>query len=75
MDIYSIWQKISYIIVHRTTLWLLIVMLGTALASWILNITLLKHNAREREAKLAYNSAIGYALLALFLWLFSSIMG
>lgn len=75
-DLYGLWQKTSFIIVHYTSLWLLIVLFGTALASWYLASILDKQNAiRQREAKLARKTAAFYTVIGLTLWLFSFIMG
>jgi cobalamin synthase len=73
IDFYSLWQQLAFQIVHRTTLWLVMVLFGTALTSHFLALTLHKHNAREREAHLASKTAIGYTTLAIVLWLFSFI--
>lgn len=68
-----VWQKISYLIVHKTTIWLLFVLFTTALASWRLASALDKQNARAREAKLARRTAAAYTAIALTLWMFSII--
>jgi len=72
--LYYIWQKLAFQIVHKTTLWALLVFFATAGAAWHLANLLDKHNAREREAKLARKTALGYTISALVLWLFSFIM-
>lgn len=72
-NIYDIWQKTAYVIVHKTTIWLLLVLLGTALASWLLAAVLDMQNARAREAKLARRTAAAYTAIALTLWMFSII--
>lgn len=72
---YEIWQKLAFQIVHKTTIWLLLVFLGTALSSWHLGNILDKHNAREKEAKLSRKIAIGYTATAILLWLLSLILG
>jgi len=72
--LYYIWQKIAFQIVHKTTIWVLLVFFATAGAAWHLANLLDKHNAREKEAKLARKTAISYAVTALALWLFSFIM-
>jgi len=71
---YYIFQKIVFQMVHKTTIWLLLVFALTAGTAWHLGNLLDKHNAREREAKLAHNTALGYILSVLALWLFSFIM-
>ena len=75
IDFYSVWQEVAFQVVHKTTIWLLLVLFGTTLACWYLAILLDKHNAREREAKLARKTAAGYASAAIVLWLFSWLMG
>ena len=65
------WQKLAYLLVHQTTLWLLIVFFATALVAWILGSVLEKHNGRDREAKFARKTAAIYAAAATVLWLFS----
>ncbi|HEY3424773.1 MAG TPA: hypothetical protein VGL27_08265 [Negativicutes bacterium] len=72
-DFYHLWQQLAFQIVHRTTLWLVIALFGTALTAHFLALTLHKHSAREREAHLASKTAIGYTTLAIVLWLFSFI--
>jgi cobalamin synthase len=72
-DFYYLWQKLAFQIVHRTTLWLVLTLFSTALASHYLALILHKHNAREREAHLASKTAIGYTTIAIVLWLFSFI--
>lgn len=72
--LYSIWQKLSFHIVHKTTIWVLLVFFLTAGVAWHLANLLDKHNVRERETKLARKTAIGYATIALGLWIFSFIM-
>lgn len=67
------WQKLAYLLVHQTTLWLLLVFFATALAAWVLASFLEKHNGREREAKFARKTAAAYAAAATGLWLFSII--
>jgi len=72
--LYYMWQKIAFQIVHKTTIWVLLVFFLTAGASWYLSNLLDKHNARGREAKLARSTALFYTISALALWLFSFIM-
>jgi hypothetical protein len=72
---YYLWQKLTFQIVHKTTIWALLLFFLTAGASWHLGNLLNKHNAREREANLAHKTAIGYMAAAIALWLFSTIMG
>jgi len=72
--LYYLWQKLAFVIVHKTTIWVLLVFFATAGISWHLGNLLDKHNAREREAKLARNTALGYTILGIVLWLFSFIM-
>lgn len=72
--LYYFWQNLSFQIVHKTTIWTLLVLALTAGASWHLANLLDKHNAREREAKLARYTALGYTMTLLALWLFSFIM-
>ncbi|WP_378955335.1 hypothetical protein [Pelosinus sp. sgz500959] len=72
--LYSLWQKISFQIVHKTTIWVLLVFLITAGATWKLAAILDKHNAREREANMARKTALGYTIVFVILWLFSFIM-
>lgn len=74
IDLFGLWQKTAFIIVHYTSLWLLIAFFGTALASWYLASVLDKHNSREREAKLARKTALAYTAVGIALWLFSFIM-
>ncbi len=75
LDISYLWQKFAFQLVHKTTIWTLLVLLATAGVSWHLGNLLDKHNEREREANMAHRTAIGYTATALFLWLFSFIMG
>jgi len=72
--LYYIWQKLAFQIVHKSTIWVLLLFFATAGAAWHLANLLDKHNVREREAKLARTTALGYAISALILWLFSFIM-
>lgn len=72
---YYLWQKIVFQIVHKTTIWALLIFLFTAGASWHLGNLLDKHNAREREANLAHKTAIVYITTGIVLWMFSTIMG
>ena len=72
--LYYLWQKLAFQIVHKTTLWVVLVFVLTAWTAWLLANMLDKHNARAKEAKLARITAIGYTASALFLWLFSFIM-
>jgi hypothetical protein len=72
---YYLWQKVAFQIVHKTTIWALLLFFLIAGISWHLGNLLDKHNAREREAKLAHKTAIGYIAAAIFFWLFSIIMG
>ncbi|MDD4602166.1 hypothetical protein SDC9_22911 [bioreactor metagenome] len=71
--IYYTWQKTTFFIVHITTIWLLLVLLATALSSWLLASSFDKQNARAREAKLARRTASAYTSIALTLWLISFI--
>jgi hypothetical protein len=73
--IYYLWQKLAFQIVHKTTIWALLLFFLTAGVSWHLGNLLDKHNDREREAGLAHKTAIGYLATAIVLWLFSAIMG
>lgn len=75
IDITTVWQKLAFILVHKTTLWLLFALLGTSLAAWRLAAVLDKHNARAKEAALARKTAVGYAVTAAVLWLLSTILG
>ena len=72
--LYSIWQTVAFQIVHKTTIWVLLVFFSTAGAAWHLANLLDKHNAREKEAKLARKTALSYSAAALALWLFSFMM-
>ena len=72
---YYIWQKLAFLIVHKTTIWVLLVFFMTAGAAWNLANLLDKHNAREKEARLARITALGYTVSGFVLWLFSFIMG
>lgn len=72
--LYYIWQKLAFQIVHKTTIWVLLVFFATAGVAWYLSKLLDKHNVREREAKLARTTALGYTISALILWLVSFIM-
>jgi len=71
---YDLWQKLSFELVHKTTIWVLLVLLVTAGSAWQLGRLLHKHNGREHEAKLAQKIALGYTITTLVLWLFSFIM-
>ncbi|SFM18108.1 hypothetical protein [Pelosinus propionicus] len=73
--LYYLWQKLAFQLVHKTTIWTLLVFLATAGVSWHLGNLLDKHNARAREANMAHKTAIGYAATAFILWFFSFIMG
>ena len=73
-SLYTLWQKLAFVIVHKTTIWVLLVFFATAGTSWHLGNLLDKHNAREREAHFAHITALGYAISGLGLWLFSFIM-
>ncbi len=72
---YYLWQKIAFQIVHKTTIWALLIFFLTAGVSWHLGNLLDKHNAREREANLAHKTAIAYITTGIVLWIFSTIMG
>lgn len=74
-SVFSMWQHLSFQIVHKTTIWLLLVLFSTAFSAWHLGNILDKHNAREKEANLSRKIAIGYTAMATLLWLFSFIMG
>ncbi len=71
---YILWQKLSFELVHKTTIWVLLVLLVTAGSAWQLGKLLHKHNGREQETKLAQRIAFGYSITTLVLWLFSFIM-
>jgi hypothetical protein len=74
INFYQIWQKLAFQVIHKTTIWALLLFFLTAGASWHLGNLLNKHNAREREAKLAHRTAIVYIAAAIAFWLFSTIM-
>ncbi len=71
---YSLWQKTAFYIVHKTTIWLLLVLLITSGATWHLASILDKHNARAREANMARKTALGYAIITAMLWFFNFVM-
>lgn len=73
MDITYYWQKFAYLLVHQTTIWLLLVCFSTVLVAYVLGSVLDKHNGREREAQFARKTAAVYAAAAVGLWLFSFI--
>ena len=73
-SLYDIWQKLAFVIVHKTTIWVLLIFFGTAGGAWHLANLLDKHNAREREANFARRTALGYTISGIVLWLFSFIM-
>lgn len=75
IDFLALWQKVAFIIVHYTSIWLLTAFFGTALAAWYLSAVLDKHNIRAREAKLARKTAAVYTVVGGGLWLFSFIFG
>lgn len=72
-NFYYLWQKAAFFIVHTTSIWLLFVLLSTAVVCWFLTIEFNKQNARAREAKLSRLTAAAYTSIALTLWLFSFI--
>ena len=72
--LYDLWQKLAFMIVHITTIWVVLLFFGTAVASWHLGNLLDKHNNREREATFARRTALGYTISGVVLWLFSFIM-
>lgn len=71
---YSFWQKTVFYIVHKTTIWLLLVLLVTSGVTWHLGNILAKHNARAQEAKIAHKTSLGYAITAVALWIFNFVM-
>lgn len=71
--LYFLWQKLSFQIIHKSSIWVLLVLFLTAITTWHLATILDKHNAREKEAQLAHRTAIGYTISALALWLLSFI--
>lgn len=71
---YHIWQKLAFQIVHKVSIWALLAFFATAVVSWHLANLLDKHNDRNREAKMARKTAVGYTAAAFALWLFSAIM-
>ncbi len=73
-SLHTLWQKLAFLIVHKTTIWVLLVFFVTAGVSWHLANLLDKHNAREREAHFARRIALGYTISGVVLWLFSFIM-
>lgn len=73
LDFYYLWQKFSFQILHKSIMWILLVLFLTAGATGYLSRILAKHNAREKEAKLAHQTTLGYLLSAFALWLLSLI--
>lgn len=63
----SVWDKISFLIIHMTVFELPVILAATALAALVLARVLDKHNARLREARLARRIAAFYAGLLAFL--------
>lgn len=63
--------KMIFQLVHKTSIWMLMVFFLTALVSWQLSVILNKHNARLKEANLAKNAAIAYSLAGISLWIIS----
>lgn len=70
-NLYYIWLKTAFLIVHRTTIWVLLVFFATSLTAWLLAASLDRINTRAREANLARLTAKVYTGLALTLWFFS----
>lgn len=66
---YPVWERIRFLLVHMMQMELLIVLVGTTAASWLLSITLRKKNARLGEQILSRNIAAVYAVLVLLLLL------
>jgi len=56
--LYYLWQKVAFQIVHKTTIWVLLVFFTTNRVSWYLATLLDKHNARGLEAKLAHRPRV-----------------
>lgn len=71
--LYYLWQKLTFQIIHKSAIWVLFVLILTASATWHLSTILDKHNVREKEAKFARKTAIGYIISALSLWVLSFI--
>ena len=71
--LYTLWNKLHFQIIHKNAIWVLLTLVLTAISAWHLATILGKHNARAKEAKLARNTAIGYIISALALWLLSFI--
>ena len=66
---YSYGERIRFLLVHMMQMELLLVLLGTAAAAWLLAITLRKKNARLAEQLLSRNIALLYAGLFVLIWL------
>lgn len=72
--IYYFGQKAAFYLVHKTTIWVLLVFFITAGTTWHLGNLLYKHNARQREAAFAQKISLLYTIIPILLWLFSFIM-
>ncbi|WP_371376594.1 hypothetical protein [Sporomusa aerivorans] len=66
---YSYGERIHFLLVHMMQMELLLVLLGTAVAAWLLAIALRKKNARLAEQLLSRKIAILYAGLLVLIWL------
>jgi len=75
MDLQALWTKIAFLLVHIANFELPLVFFSTALAAWYLSHVLNKHNARQRDAKVARRVAQLYALTPLLLWILSRVLG
>lgn len=72
--LYYLGQKTAFYLVHKTTIWVLLVFFITAGITWHLSNILYKHNARQRDASFAGKIALAYIAIPIVLWLFSFIM-
>jgi hypothetical protein len=62
-------STVTFLLVHMLQMELLLILIGTAAAAWILSITLEKQNARTAEQILARKIAAGYLAVPMLLWI------
>lgn len=65
----SIWQKVAFLLAHKATFWLTLVLLSCSFAAWRLSLAFNPSPDKQKEQQFSRRVMLLHAGLAGFFWL------
>jgi hypothetical protein len=69
IDYQFLWQRASYLLAHKTTIWLTVVLLVASFTAWRLSVAFASSPDKQREFLFARRVMFLHSGLAGFFWL------